>query len=317
MKTSCDKAANYQEFAALLAKTETTADLFDLFLGHLDLIEQANARLVIGSQPSRSWRQLALGSMAKLAGLMVARRQSEDAKAVYERRWSHHGAKSHRKRLLKPRDYLIGDRIHSISEGTFSVLLTQTLIALFKQFVQQDDGVVVELGCGNGRNLFVIRSLFPSVECIGVDISNAGPEFASAMAQQLDADRMTFLGDIDITDGALMAPVGAMLRGRSVVVMTIGCLEVVPDTGRAIEQILALKPRCVIHFEPVLELLTGAFPSRDYFARRHLIAGGYMTSLLTILEQDERIEIVARRRAGLGKALLEYSVLVWKPKSSG
>jgi SAM-dependent methyltransferase len=314
MKTSCDKAANYQEFAALLAKTETTADLFDLFLGHLDLIEQANARLVIGSQPSRSWRQLALGSMAKLAGLMVARRQSEDAKAVYERRWSHHGAKSHRKRLLKPRDYLIGDRIHTISEGTFSVLLTQALIKLFRQFIQHDDGVVVELGCGNGRNLFVIRSLFPSIECIGVDISNAGPEFASTMARQLDADGLTFLGDIDITDGARMAPVGAMLQGRSAVVITIGCLEVVPDTARAIEQILALKPRCVIHFEPVLELHTGVFPSRDYFARRHLISGGYMTSLLSILERHDRVEMVTRRRGGLGKVLLEYSVVVWKPK---
>jgi SAM-dependent methyltransferase len=252
--------------------------------------------------------------LSKLAGLIVARRQPVDAKANYERRWSHHGAKSHRKRLLKPRDYLIGDRIHTISEGTFSVLLTQTLITLFKQFVRQDDGVVVELGCGNGRNLLVIRSLFPSVECIGVDISNAGPEFASAMARQLDADGMTFLGEIDITDGGLMARVRAMLRGRSVVVMTIGCLEVVPETARAIEQILALRPRCVIHFEPVLELHTGVFPSRDYFARRHLIAGGYMTSLLTILERHDRVEIVTRRRGGLGKALLEYSVLVWKPK---
>jgi hypothetical protein len=57
------------------------------------------------------------------------------------------------------------------------------------------------------------------------------------------------------------------------VVITIGCLEVVPETARAIEQILALQPRCVIHFEPVLELHTGFFPGRDYFARRHLIAG--------------------------------------------
>jgi hypothetical protein len=308
------RAASYQEFAALLAKTETTADLFDLFLGHLELIEHADARLVIGGQPSRSWRQFALRSMSKLAGLMVARRQPVDAKANYERRWSHHGAKSHRKRLIKPRDYLIGDRIYSISEGTFSVLLTQALITLFKQFIQQDDGVVVELGCGNGRNLFVIRALFPSVECIGVDISNAGPEFASTLAPQLGADRMTFLGDIDITDGALMARVGAMIRGRLVVVITIGCLEVVPETARAIEQILALKPRCVIHFEPVLELHTGIFPSRDYFARRHLIAGGYMTSLLTILQQHDRVDILTCRRAGLGKALLEYSVLVWKPR---
>jgi SAM-dependent methyltransferase len=314
MKTSCARAANYQEFAALLARTETTADLFDLFLGHLDLIEHADSRLVIGDLPSTSWRQFALRSVPKLARLMVARRQPVDAKANYERRWSHHGAKSHRKRLLKPRDYLIGDRIHTISEGTFSVLLTQALITLFKQFIQQDDGVVVELGCGNGRNLFVIRSLFPSIECIGVDLSTAGPEFASAMVQQLDADGMTFFGDIDITDGALMARVGAMLRGRTVVVITIGCLEVVPKTTRAIEQILALKPRCVIHFEPVLELHTGGFPSRDYFARRHLIAGGYMTSLLTILEQHDRVEIVTRRRGGLGKALLEYSVLVWRPK---
>jgi SAM-dependent methyltransferase len=314
MKTSCARAASYQEFAALLAKTDTTADLFDLFLGHLDLIEHTDPSLVIGNQASRSWGQFALSSMSKLARLMVARRQPVDAKANYERRWSHHGTKSHRKRLLKPRDYLIGDRIHTISEGTFSVLLTQALIKLFKQFIQQDDGVVVELGCGNGRNLFVIRSLFPSIECIGVDISNAGPEFALAMARQLDADGLTFLGDIDITDGALMARVGAMIRGRSVVVITIGCLEVVPDTARAIEQILGLKPRCVIHFEPVLELHTGVFPSRDYFARRHLIAGGYMTSLLTILEQHDRVDIVTRRRAGLGKALLEYCVLVWKPK---
>lgn len=314
MKTSCARAASYQEFAALLAKTDTTADLFDLFLGHLDLIEHTDASLVIGNQASRSWGQFALSSMSKLARLMVARRQPVDAKANYERRWSHHGAKSHRKRLLKPRDYLIGDRIHTISEGTFSVLLTQALIKLFKQFIQQDDGVVVELGCGNGRNLFVIRSLFPSHECIGVDISNAGPEFALAMARQLDADGLTFLGDIDITDGALMARVGAMLRGRSPVVITIGCLEVVPETARAIEQILALKPRCVIHFEPVLELHRGSFPSRDYFARRHLIAGGYMTSLLSILEQHDRIEMVTRRRGGLGKALLEYSVVVWKPR---
>jgi hypothetical protein len=39
-----------------------------------------------------------------------------------------------------------------------------------------------------------------------------------------------------------------------------------------------------------------------------------MTSLLTILEQHDRIEMVTRRRGGIGKALLEYSVLVWKPK---
>jgi hypothetical protein len=104
MTTSCSRAASYQEFAALLGKTETTADQFDLFLGHLDLIEQADARLVIGDQPSRSWRQWAIRSMSTLARLMVARRQLVDAKANYERRWLHHDSKSHRKRLIKPRD---------------------------------------------------------------------------------------------------------------------------------------------------------------------------------------------------------------------
>jgi SAM-dependent methyltransferase len=253
--------------------------------------------------------------MSKLARLVVARRQPVDAKANYERRWSSHGAKSHKKRQIKPRDYLIGNRIYRISEVTFSVLHTQTLIKLFKQFIRQDDAVVVELGCGNGRNLFIIRSLFPSTECVGVDLSNAGPEFASTLMRQLDADGLTFLGDVDITDGARMARLGAVLCGRSPVVITVGCLEVVPDTARVIEQILALKPRCVIHFEPVLELHRGFFPGRDYFARRHLIAGGYMTSLLSILEEHDRIEMVTRRRAGIGKALLEYSVLVWKPRA--
>jgi hypothetical protein len=314
MNTSCARAASYQEFAALLGKTETTVDQFDLFLGHLDLIEHADAHLVIGDQASRSWRQFALHSMPKLARLIVARRQPVDAKANYERRWSHNDSKSHRKRLIKPRDYLIGDRIYRITEAAFSVLLMQALIKVFKQFVRQDDAVVVELGCGIGRNLFVIRSLFPSTECIGVDLSNAGPEFASALMRQFDADRMTFLGDIDIRDGAPMARLGAVVRERSPVVITIGCLEVVPETARVIEQILALKPRCVIHFEPVLELHRGLFPGRDYFARRHLIVGGYTTSLLSILEQHDQIEIVTRRRAGLGKALLEYSVLVWRPR---
>jgi len=314
MNISCAKAASYQEFAALLGKTETTADLFDLFLGHLDLIEHADAHLVIGDQAPRSWRQFAVRSIPKLARLMVARRQPVDAIATYERHWSAHDARSHRKRLIKKKDYLFGNRIYKISEVTFSVLLAQTLIKLFKEFVQQDDAVVVELGCGAGRNLFTIRSLFPSTECIGIDLSTAGPEFASALARRLDADGMTFLGGIDISAGALMAPLGSALCGRSPVVITVGCLEVVPETARVIEQILTLKPRCVIHFEPVLELHRGFFPSRDYFARRHLIAGGYTTSLLSILEQHDRIEMVTSRRGGIGKALLEYSVLVWKPK---
>jgi hypothetical protein len=314
MNTSCASAANYQEFAALLGKTETTADLFELFLGHLDLIEHADAQRVIGAQTPRSWPQFALRSMSKLARLIVARRQPVDAMATYERHWSAHDSRSHRKRLIKTKDYLFGNRIYKISEVTFSVLLAQTLIKLFKQFVQQDDAVVVELGCGAGRNLFTIRSLFPSTECIGVDLSTAGPEFASTLARRLDADGMTFLGGIDISDAARMAPLGAMLGGRTPVVITIGCLEVVPETARVIEQILALKPRCVIHFEPVLELHRGMFPSRDYFARRHLVAGGYATSLLSILERHDRIDMVTTRRGGIGKALLEYSILVWKPK---
>jgi hypothetical protein len=39
-----------------------------------------------------------------------------------------------------------------------------------------------------------------------------------------------------------------------------------------------------------------------------------MTSLLSILEQHDRVEVVTRRRGGLGNALLEYSVVAWKPK---
>ena len=79
-----------------------------------------------------------------------------------------------------------------------------------KHKINEEDGLMLDVGCGEGRHIFGVMQSYPNMKCIGIDphkeslqkaeegyeyfesISNAGAEFMEASAYSLPFDDNTF-----------------------------------------------------------------------------------------------------------------------------
>lgn len=298
-----------------LQKTKTSGAFLGLLSSHADTLLRTKPGVFLqGFQPV-SWSRYLLTHPALFGALLNPRTRVIEARDVYERRWDADDFHSHKKRMTRLREYLVDGAIYHIPEGLFSVVFAGLLLRLFREHLDER-GPIVEFGCGAGRNLLLLRQLFPNAPLYGFDLTDAGITAATRLAESCSVAGLQ-LGTLDLTDGPAFRSATETLRAGAPTIVTIGCLEAIPHaTTQLVEQFIALQPRRAMCVEPLYELHARAFPWRDTFVRHHLRAGGYQRTLLTALREAEsqgKIRIRTCRRLGYGKVLLEYSLVVWEP----
>lgn len=175
---------------------------------------------------------------------------------------------------------------------------------------------VVELGCGYGS---VILGLARHEEFLGAnlfaaDYTLSGPELAAAIAGR-EGMPLT-AGQCDLKKN----PVTTLpIPEGSLIYTAYAAQYVEPVTRESIAGIAALKPKAVVHVEPLYEHCDDA-TLLGLLRRRYIEMNGYNRNLLTMLRQLEAegsIRLIHESEAAFGpNPLLAASVVSWAPAAS-
>ena len=145
-----------------------------------------------------------------------------------------------------PRDFILWDG--KVRLGSFAEVrgfLLQYLREQISTVVQPGD-TIIEIGSGDGRNLVWLKRMFPSLRCIGVELSPTSVEVSRKMARQFKTEIEFHAADA--TQSLQHLP-------RSAVVFSSHALEQMPDIfTKAVDNMLMLADRRGIFLEPVQEL---------------------------------------------------------------
>jgi len=205
----------------------------------------------------------------------------------------------------------LNGRYIRVPDGTFEYRLHRALCrVIFSRYVLGADRVV-ELGCGTGANLLLLRDMFPDTPLVGCDWAKSSQEIVT----EIDAAKGNIAGanlDMLTMEGADRLPVTA-----DTAVVTLHALEQLGNRfGPLLAFLMDAGPRICVHLEPIAELYdpNNEFDSvaLEYHNKRNYLSG-FLTELRE-LENASRVEILAARRTGFGSPFQEaYSLIVWRP----
>ena len=206
----------------------------------------------------------------------------------------------------------VDGRVVAIRHDEFARLRMHRLQELLSAY-SEDTDKLVELGCGSGRNLFSLALGDGSRDLRGFDISPNAVAAARAIAAHFELDHVTF-GEIDLTRPD--HPNWSEITSR--VVLTYFSIEQIPHkVEQAVENILAARPRRVIHVEPTIELLRPWIPL-DLLNVLHIRSKDFQQRLFTVLGRlaaERRIDIVAQHRHSFAPTISNDGfVIVWEPR---
>lgn len=173
---------------------------------------------------------------------------------------------------------------------------------------------LVELGCGYGSVILGLglKPEYAGLALFAADYTLTGPELAAAIAGREGLELTA--GRCDLTK----CPTTALDIPEGAVIFTAYAAQYVePITDAFIEGISALRPKAVVHIEPVYEHCDDS-TLLGLLRQRYIQANGYNRNLVTILHDHEArgtIEILDESPAAFGpNPLLAASVIAWSPR---
>lgn len=173
---------------------------------------------------------------------------------------------------------------------------------------------LVELGCGYGSVILGLarRPEFNGLALFAADYTLTGPELAAAIAGREQVPLTA--GRCDLTAD----PVTGLSIPEGAVIFTAYAAQYVEPLADAfVAGISALRPKAVVHIEPVYEHCDPG-TLLGLLRQRYIEANGYNRNLVTILQDHESrgaIEILEERPPAFGpNPLLAASVIAWSPR---
>jgi len=169
---------------------------------------------------------------------------------------------------------------------------------------------IVELGSGSGFNVIEFAKLFPDVDIVGLDWSQAAVDIINQYQKRSGLRIRGELFDF-------FAPEGSTLCTPDTAVMTFCAFEQIGTRFESIlEFMLKSKVSRVVHVEPTLEYYDPN-SSFDVLAIKYHEQRKYLTgyfSRLFELEREGVIRVLDTQRTGFGSLYNEcYSFHVWEP----
>lgn len=170
---------------------------------------------------------------------------------------------------------------------------------------------IFEFGCGSGFNVGATARMFPGKRVTGLDWAKASSEILGAMAKHYrwNVDGRVF--DFFNPDYDVDVPANSAF-------FTIGALEQTGERWASfLDFVLAKKPSCVFHVEPIFEWYADD-DLVDYAARRFHHVRKYWRGYVDRVEElakAGRVEILKRKRSFFGSLFIEgYSQFFWRPR---
>lgn len=187
----------------------------------------------------------------------------------------------------------------------------EILLESLRPLVDGSDAVV-ELGCGYGYNLWLLKQHFPDCTFYGGDIS----EHAVELGERLFGDDPTVHVDrFDFYDDR-WRPLERASRAGDVVLLTHYGIEQVPDAEPVVAGTLGKYLGGVgaaVHLEPLHELYAEE-TLLGQLRRRYTVVRDYNRNLLSTLREDARFDIADVDHDLLGRNPLHpLSRVRWRP----
>ena len=200
--------------------------------------------------------------------------------------------------------YILPDRV-SFELDFFKCLRNY----LFHRYLVGFDRIV-ELGSGSGFNVIECAKLFPDVDVVGLDWSQAAVNILNHYQEKAGLRVRGELFDF-------FAPEGSILCGSDTAVMTFCAFEQIGDRYMNIlDFMLQSNVRRVVHVEPTIEYYNPD-SSFDALAIKYHEHRKYLTGYFSRLFELDRagiIRILDTQRTGFGSLYNEcYSFHVWEP----
>jgi SAM-dependent methyltransferase len=172
---------------------------------------------------------------------------------------------------------------------------------------------LIELGCGFGNVLLFLARRFGAhiPQFIGGDYTESGVKLLDYLARQEGLGVQSTQCDL-AASGMLFLPVP-----KDAVIYTSYATHYVPHLApRFVENLCALRPRIIYHFEPCYEHMA-VDSVVGLMRQRYIEINDYNRNLVTLLQAEEkagRIQIISEQRCVFGRnALLPASIIAWKP----
>ena len=172
---------------------------------------------------------------------------------------------------------------------------------------------VLELGCGTGLNLLLLRDILPQAKLAGADWARASVEILDLASREPGSKISGSQFNMLTLEGRERLPLGP-----DTTVLTVHSMEQLGSGFQPLLDMLMLaRPKLCVHFEPIVELYNPA-QLFDALAIRYHKKRNYLQNYLPALQgYAERglIEILDVRRLGFGSQFHEaYSLVVWRPR---
>lgn len=187
------------------------------------------------------------------------------------------------------------------------------LAQAMRTYADQDEELI-ELGCGYGYNLFSLALSGTWPRLAGFDISENGVAAGREIARHFGLEQRLRFGQLDLTDSGDAN--FQQIKGKTV--FSYFCIEQLTYAIEStIKNILAQRPRRVVHFESASEMLRPWHP-RDLLNKLYVHSMDYQAELISALQKLERerlITIVAQKRMAFAPTIHNDGfIIVWEPK---
>jgi len=169
---------------------------------------------------------------------------------------------------------------------------------------------IFEFGCGSGFNVAELAQLYTKAKIFGLDWAQPSVDIINELRSRKGLNVEGRLFDFFHPDQALVIPPNSA-------VFTIGALEQTGTNWNSfLEFLLAKKPKCVFHVEPIHEWYDEE-SLVDYTAMKAHAVRNFWRGFppkLAELEREGRVKILHTKRAYFGSLVLEgYSQITWSP----
>ena len=172
---------------------------------------------------------------------------------------------------------------------------------------------LVELGAGYGSKAFALKQMeeIEDIPLVIAELTENGRNASVLLAKKLNIDVKVGACDFRLLsiDKDLVPP--------DSIIFTSYAMHYVPKFSKGIiDYFLKLKPKIVIHFEPLFEILEGD-SIHSLLCQEYINQNDYTTNLYSriLSAQDEgKIKVLELNKKVIGQnPLLPISVIVWKP----
>jgi len=204
---------------------------------------------------------------------------------------------------------LIDGKLTRITTQSYQNYVSKKHYEIMKNFLDENDEII-ELGCGFGYRLFSLRMQGLKNQMRGYDVSTYGTKTAEEINNFFSCDIK--FGKFDMTEDFDTS----ILTGKTV--FTYHSLEQLKYyTQKVISNLIKSKPRQVLHFEPVPELL--GFNLLDIVSKQHNSYADYQNNLLSTLKNFEKnhlVNITDVKRLRYVNPVNETTLIRWIPKQN-